>query len=444
VNDYTKDSTWEVPTIPAQSPASERGVGGGLQNHKGAVVTGAAVLGLAVAGLVEHERHKHENQSQAGGFSQISAVSTQKVSGSGLPIVGEGNSWGGVVPQYIYKPSLISVVSWGPGRLDAFVVGTDRALYHRAHSGGGWIPSTYERLGGHCTCPPVVSTGGLNNLDIYVLGGEDKLWRKWWLNAWAPAMTDYQCMSDVPLLKGSPPSIITRGLNRTDVFSLGTDRQLLHKWWDGNMWNPSLTAWQPLGGSFASPPAVVSSLPTSLVLIGLGTDGQMHHKAFWGNAWHPSISGWDAFGGPFISAPNITSWGPDRFDIFATGADHRMHHRWWSNGTWSQSWEVHGGTLGSMPVAVSWGRHRLDVFARGVDGALLHKAWEGNRWVPSQHEWESHGGSFHGAPAAVCWGPNRIDVLAVAEADGDPQHKAWSGASWTPWETLGGKALFLE
>ncbi len=256
-----------------------------------------------------------------------------------------------------------------------------------------------------------------------------------------PLMTGYLCMSEL-LLKGSTPTIV--GANRADVFCLDTDRQMLHKWWDGSTWHPSLTGWNSLGGSFAGPAAVVSCTLTSMVVVGLGTDGQMYHKAFWGNAWHPSTSGWDALGGPFISAPSITTWGPDRFDISAIGADHKMHHRWWDHGTWGLSSEVHGGTLGSMPVAVSWGMHRLDVFALGVDGALLHKAWEGNQQVPSLYEQESHGRCFHGGPAAACWEPDRIDVLAVAQASADPQHKAWNGSTWTVWASLGGKAKLLE
>ena len=39
-----------------------------------------------------------------------------------------------------------SVVSWGPGRLDIFVVGTDSALHHKYWDGSNW--HDYESLGG--------------------------------------------------------------------------------------------------------------------------------------------------------------------------------------------------------------------------------------------------------------------------------------------------------
>ena len=56
----------------------------------------------------------------------------------------------------------------------------------------------------------------------------------------------------------SPPAVVTQGTNRLDIFGLGTDNAMYHKWWDGNAWGPSHTGWEGLGGVFNSPPAVVS------------------------------------------------------------------------------------------------------------------------------------------------------------------------------------------
>ena len=38
------------------------------------------------------------------------------------------------------------------------------------------------------------------------------------------------------------------GPNRLDVFAIGTDSALYHKWWDGNAWGPSVTGWEAMGG----------------------------------------------------------------------------------------------------------------------------------------------------------------------------------------------------
>ena len=40
------------------------------------------------------------------------------------------------------------------------------------------------------------------------------------------------------------PRIVSWGANRLDVFVLGTDRALYHKWWNGSAWGPSLTGYE--------------------------------------------------------------------------------------------------------------------------------------------------------------------------------------------------------
>ncbi len=37
--------------------------------------------------------------------------------------------------------------------------------------------------------------------------------------------------------------------NRLDVFVLGTDNALYHKWWNGSAWGPSVTGFESLGGT---------------------------------------------------------------------------------------------------------------------------------------------------------------------------------------------------
>jgi hypothetical protein len=50
-------------------------------------------------------------------------------------------------------PTSGPVVSWGPNRLDTFVIGTDSALYHKWWNGSSWGPSVtdYEYMGGVIT-----------------------------------------------------------------------------------------------------------------------------------------------------------------------------------------------------------------------------------------------------------------------------------------------------
>ena len=117
-----------------------------------------------------------------------------------------------------------AAAAWAADRLDAFVAGTDSALYHKAWDGSAWQPSVvdYERLGGVFASPPAVAS-------------------------WGP--------------------------DRLDVFGLGLDRQMFHKAWDGAAWQPSVTDWERLGGVFTSPPAVarLGAGSAGCVRVGVGS-----------------------------------------------------------------------------------------------------------------------------------------------------------------------------
>jgi len=83
-------------------------------------------------------------------------------------------------------------------------------------------------------------------LDVFVIGTDSALYHKWWDgSAWGPSVTDWEYMGGTCT---SPPRVVAWGSNRLDVFVLGTDRALYHKWWDGSAWGPSVTDWEYMGG----------------------------------------------------------------------------------------------------------------------------------------------------------------------------------------------------
>jgi hypothetical protein len=140
------------------------------------------------------------------------------------------------------------VVAWGPNRLDAFVIGTDSALYHKWWNGSAWGPSLtgYEGMGGKIISDPEVVAWGPKRLDVFVIGTDSALYHKWWNgSAWGPSLTGYEGMGGKIL---GQPKVVAWGPNRLDVFVIGTDSALYHKWWDGSSWHPSLTGWEPMGG----------------------------------------------------------------------------------------------------------------------------------------------------------------------------------------------------
>jgi hypothetical protein len=341
------------------------------------------------------------------------------------------------------RPSSEPVVAWGPNRLDAFVLGTDRALYHKWWD-GGWGPSAtgYEYMAGVCTSVPQAVAWGPNRLDVFVTGTDSALYHKWWDGAaWGPSVTDYEYMGGIC---SGDPRIVSWGPNRLDVFVLGTNRALFHKWWDGSAWGPSLTGYEDMGGTCLGQPEIVSWGPNRLDVFVIGTDRALYHKWFDGAGWGPSPTGYERLGGVCTSAPRAVAWGPDRLDVFVTGTDGALYHKWWDGSAWGPSaddFERMGGICVGAPEAVSWGPDRLDLFVTGTDSALYHKWWDGSAWGPSLTGYEYMGGICTSTPRVVSWGPNRLDVF-VTGTDSALYHKGWDGSAWGPsvtgYEFMGG------
>jgi hypothetical protein len=320
------------------------------------------------------------------------------------------------------------VVSWGTGRLDAFVVGTDKAMYHKWYD-GGWGPSIsgYEYMGGVCMSAPEVASWGPGRLDAFVLGTDHGLYHKWWDgSAWGPSVTDYEALGGVCM---SPPRVATWGPDRLDVFVTGTDRALYHMWWDGTAW----FGFESLGGVCRGEPEVVAWGPDRLDVFVLGMDSAVYHKWWDGTAW----SGFEYLGGVCVGTPTAVSWGANRLDLFAVGTDSALYHKWYDGSSWSADWENLGGVCASAPTAVSWGPDRLDVFVLGTDSAVYHQWWDGSAWSG----FEYMGGVCVDQPRVTSWAANRLDLFVIG-TDSGLYHKWWDGSAWGPsitdYEALGG------
>ncbi len=283
---------------------------------------------------------------------------------------------------------------------------------------------------------------GPNRLDVFVLGTNRALYHKWWGGAaWGPAQITFENLGGVCC---SVPQAVSRGPNRLDVFVTGTDSALYHKWFDGAAWGPSATGFENMGGVCTGEPRIVSWGPDRLDVFVLGSNRALFHKWLSGGTWGPSLTGYECLGGVCLGQPEIVSWGPDRLDVFVIGTDRALYHKWFDGKAWGPSvtgYERLGGVCTSPPRAVSWGPDRLDVFVNGADGALYHKWLSGSAWGPSADGFERMGGICVTPPEAVSWGPNRLDLFVIG-TDSALYHKWFDGRVWGPsltgYEKLGG------
>jgi hypothetical protein len=197
-----------------------------------------------------------------------------------------------------------------------------------------------------------------------------------------------------PRQSSSP--VVAWGANRLDVFVLGSDRALYHKWWNGSAWGHSLTGYEAMGGVCLGDPRVVSWGANRLDVFVIGTDRALYHKWWDGSAWGPSLTGYERMGGVCLGQPEVVSWGANRLDVFVIGTDSALYHKWWNSSAWGPSltgYERMGGVCTSMPRVTAWGANRLDVFVSGTDSALYHKWWNGSAWGPSLTGYEAMGGT---------------------------------------------------
>jgi len=322
--------------------------------------------------------------------------------GTGLPANVYGLAFFGGPPQLPAKPS---AVSWGTGRLDVFVRGTNSALYHKAYDGaafGGW-----EGLGGLILGNPGAVSWGNRRLDVFVRGTNSLLYHKsyngsaWssWHNlgvsiagdpaavSWAPGRLDvfyrdvygflghtaYDGSWKSERFRAQPagdPTAVSFAQGRLDVFYRGTNAALGQVTYAGS-WSAAV-----LGGVLTADPAAASRGRDRLDVAVRGPGGYLYTNSYNG-AW----SGFQLLGGPVAGEPDAAFRGGGAVDLVASGSPPALSlvHAVGDAGGWHRP-EQQAGPLGGMPESVSWGPGRLDVFYRGTSGTLRHRSYDGTTW----------------------------------------------------------------
>jgi hypothetical protein len=149
-----------------------------------------------------------------------------------------------------------------------------------------------------------------------------------------------------------------------DVFALGLDQAVWHRWWNGSSWG----GWESLGGRLFSEVSAVAWSTNRLDLFAIGSDTALWHRWWDGSSW----GGWESLGGQLFSEVNAVARRQNRLDVFAIGGDSAVWHRWWNGSTWG-GWQSLGGRVFSEVSPVAWASNRLDIFGVGGDSALWHR-----------------------------------------------------------------------
>ena len=127
-----------------------------------------------------------------------------------------------------------SVAINSDGRLEVFVVGTDNRLHHRWQTSPGsstW--SSYQPFQGLFikeNSSPAVVMNEDGRLEVFVVGANNQLYHKWQTSpSSSSSWSNYQSLTGI-IKDGSNPAVIRNSDGRLEVFVVGTDNALHHKW----------------------------------------------------------------------------------------------------------------------------------------------------------------------------------------------------------------------
>jgi hypothetical protein len=276
-------------------------------------------------------------------------------------------------------------VAMGSQRVDAFVVGTDRQLWHSWHDGGGWH---WEPLGGLLTSSTAVISRSAGSIDVFARGGDNALW---YLSYSSGRWSSWQKVGG--LLASEPAAISVDG-SSIDVFVQGTDNGLWQAHFSGSGWS-----WSGHLGVLSAAPSVASPGSGELDAFVRGSDSTLW---YWTNDTSNRLAnpGWYPAGGRLAAKPAALG-SPGRLDVAVEGVDSSIWH--WSS---TSSWEPVGGLALGGVSDVSWGSPRIDLFVRGTDNGLWHAWTTGSGW-----QWQPLGVQLSAVPSAVSGGVNMLDVF---------------------------------
>ena len=331
-----------------------------------------------------------------------------KLSGGDIAAVRQmyGRTWGNLGGK-IWNPV---VTNNADGRLEVFVRGSDKALWHiwQTAPNNGW--SGWSSLGGSIS-DPAVGRNKDGRIEVFVRGSDGALWHIWQTapnNGWS----GWSSLGG----KIGKPAVINNADGRLEVFVQGADGALWHIWQTAP--NNGWSSWHKHGGQIGDP-VVGRNADGRIEVFARGSDGALWH--IWQTAPNNGWSGWSSLGGK-IWEPAVGRNKDGRLEVFVRGADNALWHNWQTapNNGWS-GWSSLGGKI-KRPAVVNNQDGRLEVFVEGMDDAVWHK------WQTAPNNGWSGWGTLAGEIDDHVVGNNqdgRIEVFA----------RGSDGGLWHLWQT---------
>jgi hypothetical protein len=347
---------------------------------------------------------------------------------------------------HLYAPFDPTVILNADGRFELFMESYDNRLIYRKKQGApsvnnGW-DSPWSKIGLQEPIPsnvrPAVSRTTDGALEIFWDYGDN-------------IYTRTQARHDSPFSNGNyynrnikhygSPIIGRDADGRLEVFFVAGDdsRQLYHAR-QSSLSSPSLDFLNPLGGNWSPNrrPVVAKNADGRLEVFMIGLDGALLHKwqtsstdsTKWSNDWEPLEIG--SLGtGPFLSDPVVSLNARNGLELFVISKEGSLHNTWQDTVAPDRStWDLHGNTLiasagwlsNVRPAVAQNTDGRIELFIVDNGGILWHR-WQTSKGDSSQwSNWDQQifgGRKFptNARPVVAKNADGRLEVFIVGSDD---------------------------
>ncbi|KAL8748338.1 MAG: hypothetical protein Q9184_007381 [Pyrenodesmia sp. 2 TL-2023] len=229
--------------------------------------------------------------------------------------------------------SELSSVSWGLDHLDIFGYKGGN-LTHKYWDGHQWNPAgpELETLGSGLATHPVAVTWGPYRLDVFVLDKDGKLLHQYWdgtawkHNAAALEEPGGYCKP------GSTVAVTIWGSGRLEVFCRVLQGEVRHQYYDGSEWSGFIR----LGGEVREGPYAVSRGEGRLDDFYINLENDIDHLSWDGNNMPNKFETFKTpEGAGFLDSSTVTPWRKNRLDIFTTERHFDLWHMYWDGPQWA-------------------------------------------------------------------------------------------------------------
>jgi hypothetical protein len=279
------------------------------------------------------------------------------------------------------------------GRLEVFTIGSDRALWHIWQISPGQGPWSNWFSSGQPTAsiantqfPPFIAQDADGRLEAFTIGTDGALWHIYQL-ALNGTWSNWTPRGKPPNLNAVNSPIVRQNVDgRLEAFTIGSDGALWHVWQTtpNGLWSNWFSSGQPTASVRNTSPslAVSRNFDGRLEAFTIGSDGALWH--IWQTAPNGTWSNWASLGLPkavSITSPPIVEKNKDgHLEVLVRGHDGALWHIWqtvpgsvWGN--WDSLGPPPNITINSSPFVSENAGGRLEAFANGSDGALWH-CWQ--------------------------------------------------------------------